>query len=46
MIVAVAHQKRQPGYWTEPEANAKAILLANGYTKSGNFNVTDYYSIF
>lgn len=30
---------------TEFEANAKAILIANGYSKSGNWNVTDYHKI-
>jgi hypothetical protein len=30
---------------TEFEANAKAILFANGYTRSGNFNINDYYKI-
>lgn len=30
---------------TEFEANAKAILGANGYAKAGNFNVTDYYKL-
>jgi hypothetical protein len=30
---------------TEFEANAKAILFANGYTRSGNFNVNDYSKV-
>ena len=30
---------------TEFEANCKGILLANGYSKTGNLNITDYYKI-
>ena len=30
---------------TEFEANAKAILKANGYSKPSNFNMTDYYKL-
>ena len=30
---------------TEFEANCKGILLDNGYSKSGNFNITDYFKI-
>jgi hypothetical protein len=30
---------------SEFEANARAILTANGYRKSGNWNVADYYRI-
>ncbi len=30
---------------TEFESNARAILSANGYRKSGNWNVSDYYKI-
>lgn len=30
---------------TEFELNAKKILMANGYSKTGNWNVTDYYKI-
>ena len=30
---------------TEFESNARAILSANGYKKSGNWNVADYYKI-
>jgi hypothetical protein len=30
---------------TEFEANARAILTANGYSRPGNWNVTDYYKL-
>jgi hypothetical protein len=30
---------------TEFEANAKAILRANGYSKGGNLNITDYFKV-
>lgn len=30
---------------TEFETNCKAILTANGYAKSGNWNITDYFKI-
>jgi hypothetical protein len=30
---------------TEFEANAKAVLKANGYSKPSNFNITDYYKL-
>jgi hypothetical protein len=30
---------------TEFEANAKAILIKNSYTRAGNFNVRDYYKL-
>lgn len=30
---------------TEFEANARAILVANGYQKTGNWNIEDYYRV-
>ena len=30
---------------TEFESNARAILVANGYRRTGNWNVTDYYKL-
>ena len=30
---------------TEFEANAKAVLQANGYLKSGNWNISDYHKL-